>query len=203
MSLHNKWDAFPPSAYLVCLACGLQNGMCTTFSGAVIRTTHVTGILTDIGLIIGQAIFHKRTRKHLWKLKILVPLYTSFCCGGIIGWFAFGLMHNKAILPPCAIIGCLGLGHISYCKIFLNLKLRKIKDKNEKVYGSTKLSTLMTETVVVEPTTIPFHKQSSDTDQVDSEDEQNELQNTTQTQDSLIPLVRTIQDTTIKQQETK
>jgi uncharacterized membrane protein YoaK (UPF0700 family) len=65
LSLNTKWKPFIPGAYLVCLGCGLQNGMCTTFSGAVIRTTHVSGILTDIGLIIGQAIFHQRTRKHL------------------------------------------------------------------------------------------------------------------------------------------
>jgi hypothetical protein len=201
VSLNSEWEALTPSAYLICLGCGLQNGMCTTFSGAVIRTTHVTGILTDIGLIIGQAIFHERTRKHLWKLKILIPLYISFCCGGIIGWFAFELMQNKAIIPPCAIIGCLGLGHISYCKIFLNLKLRKINDKNEKVYGSTRLSTLITEPVA--QLTIPFEKQSSDTDQIDSEDEENELGNINQTQNAFTPLVITIQDTTIKQQETQ
>ncbi len=201
MNLHNEWESLTPGAYLICLGCGLQNGMCTTFSGAVIRTTHVTGILTDIGLIIGQAIFHKRTRKHLWKLKILVPLYTSFCCGSIIGWFAFKLMQNKAIILPCVIIGCLGLGHISYCKIFLNLNLRKIKDKNEKVYDSTRLSTLITEPVV--HPTIPFEKQSSDTDQIDSEDEENELENTNETQNSLTPLVVTIQDTTIKHPETR
>ena len=201
MSLNSEWEALTPSAYLICLGCGLQNGMCTTFSGAVIRTTHVTGILTDIGLIIGQAIFHERTRKHLWKLKILVPLYTSFCCGGIIGWFGFELMQNKAFIPPCTILGCLGLAHISYCKIFLNLKLRKIKDKNEKIYDSTRLSTLITEPVI-QPT-IPFEKQSSDTDEIDSEDEENQLGNTNQTQNLFTPLVINIQNTTIKQQETQ
>jgi hypothetical protein len=59
--------------------------MCTTFSGVVIRTTHVTSILTGIGLNIGQAIFHKPTCKHLWKLKSLVLLYTSLCYCNVIG----------------------------------------------------------------------------------------------------------------------
>ena len=31
--------------YLASAACGLQNALATTYSGAVIRTTHVTGIL--------------------------------------------------------------------------------------------------------------------------------------------------------------
>ena len=33
--------------YLASAACGLQNALATTYSGAVIRTTHVTGIFTD------------------------------------------------------------------------------------------------------------------------------------------------------------
>ncbi|CAF1110058.1 unnamed protein product, partial [Adineta ricciae] len=47
ISLNSHWEALSPSAYLVCLGFGLQNGMCTTYSGAVIRTTHVTGTMTD------------------------------------------------------------------------------------------------------------------------------------------------------------
>ncbi|UJR20515.1 hypothetical protein I4U23_023643 [Adineta vaga] len=92
-------------AYMMSLACGLQNGMCTTFSGAVIRTTHVTGILTDIGLILGQATFYSRTRKHLWKLEVLIPLYLSFCLGGIIGYLMYQILLLKAILLPTIIIG--------------------------------------------------------------------------------------------------
>ena len=39
--------------YCASAACGLQNAMITTFSGAVVRTTHMTGIVTDLGLMIG------------------------------------------------------------------------------------------------------------------------------------------------------
>ncbi len=119
-------------AYLVSLACGLQNGMCTTFSGAVIRTTHVTGIITDIGLILGQALFYPRTRKHLWKLKVLLPLYGGFCLGGITGYFAFLLLDIKAILIPCAILGISGISHICYCKIFLGYRTKQVNLKHWK-----------------------------------------------------------------------
>jgi xanthosine utilization system XapX-like protein len=118
--------------YLVSLACGLQNGMCTTFSGAVIRTTHVTGILTDIGLILGQTVFHPRTRKHLWKLKVLVPLYVAFFLGGVIGWFAYKLLHVKAILLPCAVVGILGITHLCYCKIILMYEKKQVNRKHWK-----------------------------------------------------------------------
>lgn len=123
-------------AYCIALACGLQNGLCTTFSGAVIRTTHVTGILTDIGLVIGQAIFHPRTRKHLWKLKILISLYISFCIGGFIGWFAYFLLRELSILVPCTIVGTLGLAHLIYWKI---IPLLKSKQFNQKILENNDL----------------------------------------------------------------
>lgn len=42
------------SECLAAMACGMQNAMTTTFSGAVIRTTHMTGILTDLGIQLGR-----------------------------------------------------------------------------------------------------------------------------------------------------
>ena len=39
--------------YLASAACGLQNAMVTTYSGAIIRTTHVSGLFTDLGLMLG------------------------------------------------------------------------------------------------------------------------------------------------------
>lgn len=157
--------------------------MCTTFSGAVIRTTHVTGTVTDIGLIIGQAIFHKRTRKHLWKLKILIPLYISFCIGGIIGWFAYELLHNKAMLVPCTLVGSLGIGHICYCKIVLNYKIEKT---NQDIYGSKRISALITENNIDSPPLmiVTSDPQSSDSDHIDSDDDDEE-----QNQISVTPLV--------------
>lgn len=201
MTVYQRWEVLTPGAYLVCLACGLQNGMCTTFSGAVIRTTHVTGILTDIGLVIGQAIFHQRTRKHLWKLKILIPLYASFCCGGISGWVAFKYMRHKAILLPCVIIVCLGVGHISYCKIFIKLKLWKLNNENNETYASKRSSIRVIEPVI--ESKFLSDKLSSDTNHVDSEDEINELENSTHTQDLLILLNTTIDGTITVEQHSR
>jgi uncharacterized membrane protein YoaK (UPF0700 family) len=41
------------SDYLAAFACGIQNALCTSYSGAVIRTTHLTGTVTDIGMGTG------------------------------------------------------------------------------------------------------------------------------------------------------
>ena len=40
--------------YVASAACGVQNGLATHWGGAVIRTTHVTGLFTDVGLLLGR-----------------------------------------------------------------------------------------------------------------------------------------------------
>ena len=35
---------------------GTQNGMVTTVSTSIVRTTHLTGIATDAGLVLGRAL---------------------------------------------------------------------------------------------------------------------------------------------------
>ena len=42
------------SVHCAAMAMGMQNAMATTYSGAVVRTTHMTGIATDIGLVLGR-----------------------------------------------------------------------------------------------------------------------------------------------------
>merc|ERR1712023_158306 len=46
----------PIGALCAAMACGIQNGMVTTYSGAIIRTTHVTGTWTDAGLSVGRVL---------------------------------------------------------------------------------------------------------------------------------------------------
>ncbi len=47
-------SSYVGAQYAAACACGLQNGMATRFSGAVVRTTHMSGIVTDIGLLLGN-----------------------------------------------------------------------------------------------------------------------------------------------------
>ena len=38
--------------YFCCMAMGLQNGLATYYTSAVIRLTHMTGIVSDIGMVM-------------------------------------------------------------------------------------------------------------------------------------------------------
>lgn len=84
--------------------CGLQNALATSYSGAVVRTTHMTGICTDIGNILGQAC-RVDTKAELWRLKVHVPLLFSYLIGGMLGQLSYLYLHENSLLLPCFFTG--------------------------------------------------------------------------------------------------
>ncbi|MDR0934280.1 MAG: DUF1275 domain-containing protein, partial [Burkholderiaceae bacterium] len=86
---------------LLCFLMGLQNAIITRISNAVIRTTHVTGIVTDIGIELGKMFFWNRAvdkedetyvRANRAKLLLLTNLLVMFFLGGCAGAFGFQLI---------------------------------------------------------------------------------------------------------------
>ncbi|TWU15505.1 YoaK family protein [Allorhodopirellula heiligendammensis] len=96
---------------LAATACGLQNGMVSTYSGAVVRTTHVTGLLTDLGTMLGTWF-----RGHSFNVRqavLYLLLITGFVVGGSIGALLFDRFHVLAMLFPAS--GALILAFIYGC----------------------------------------------------------------------------------------
>ena len=90
----------PMTVMLLCFIMGLQNAIITKLSEARIRTTHVTGMVTDIGIELGKLFYWNASRENSekpfvradrQKLKLLAVLVTLFFTGGIIG--AVGFKH--------------------------------------------------------------------------------------------------------------
>lgn len=73
-------------AALAALGCGLQNAMASSYRGLVLRTTHVTGIVTDIGLLVGHAL--RRQQVERWRVAFLSLLLGGFALGGLAGAWA-------------------------------------------------------------------------------------------------------------------
>jgi len=98
--------------YLASAACGLQNALASTFSGAIIRTTHVTGIFTDLGIMLGAKlrgeVFDKR------KALLLVLIITGFIMGGTSGAFFFSLYKFHALFIPASLCLLLALSYSLY-----------------------------------------------------------------------------------------
>jgi uncharacterized membrane protein YoaK (UPF0700 family) len=96
------WRLF--SLACLCFIMGMQNATITRLSGARIRTTHATGMITDIGIELGRAVFSRlRPSAGLIvdpvKLRILLQLVLAFLVGGIVGAVGYGLLGFFFSLP--------------------------------------------------------------------------------------------------------
>lgn len=84
---------------------GLQNALITKVSGARIRTTHVTGMVTDIGIELGKATYRNRragtppVEHDPAKLALLTILVLLFFVGGVIGALGYIWIGYPAVIP--------------------------------------------------------------------------------------------------------
>ncbi|WP_051219314.1 YoaK family protein [Oceanobacter kriegii] len=90
------WGHFSAS-----MACGLQNALATTFSGAIIRTTHVTGIVTDLGIMLGHWFRSGQLDKR--KTRLFVLILAGFISGGILATRLFDHWQFNALLVPASL----------------------------------------------------------------------------------------------------
>lgn len=60
-------------------ACGMQNALVTTYSGAVVRTTHLTGLFTDFGIMLGEVLEGKEIDKR--RLLLFILIISGFILG--------------------------------------------------------------------------------------------------------------------------
>jgi uncharacterized membrane protein YoaK (UPF0700 family) len=84
--------------YLASCACGLQNAMVTTYSGSVVRTTHLSGMFTDLGIFIGHAA--RGLAVDMRRLRLCLLIISAFLAGGIAGTLAFNRMGHAALFIP-------------------------------------------------------------------------------------------------------
>ena len=90
---------------------GLQNAIVTRISNARVRTTHVTGMVTDIGIELGNLIddlYHRngqdRIRGTLDKLKTHLPTVGSFLMGGVLGVLGYSAWGAMLFVTLAAIL---------------------------------------------------------------------------------------------------
>lgn len=98
--------------YLASVAVGLQNGMVSAYSGMVIRTTHVTGIFTDLGIYLGH--LSRGLPVDTLRLRVCVLVVACFMLGSVIGAVLFGRMQDRSLLIPAALTGLCGLAYVLY-----------------------------------------------------------------------------------------
>jgi uncharacterized membrane protein YoaK (UPF0700 family) len=97
---------------LAAAACGLQNALATTYSGAVVRTTHVSGMFTDLGIGLGHALRGLPLPKR--RLALCTLVICAFFAGSVIGALLFVRIGYRALLLPAALTGLTGFGYAAY-----------------------------------------------------------------------------------------
>lgn len=98
--------------YLASCACGLQNAMVSTYSGAVIRTTHLSGMFTDLGIFLGH--YLRGLEVDTRRLKLCFFVITGFLCGGIFGAWAFRQFSYAALFIPSGLTAFAAGAYVIY-----------------------------------------------------------------------------------------
>ena len=108
----------PFTVVLLCFIMGLQNAIVTKLSSAVIRTTHMTGIVTDLGIELGKLIYWNRSRHvepalHVRadreRMAVLAGLLACFLAGGVSGAFGFKQLGYGFTVPLALLLALLAV----------------------------------------------------------------------------------------------
>jgi uncharacterized membrane protein YoaK (UPF0700 family) len=95
----------PVTVVLLCFIMGLQNAVITKISQARIRTTHVTGLVTDLGIELGKLLYVNRhpdmqpVRADRERLRVHAQLVLSFLSGGVAGALGFKHLGYVSTVP--------------------------------------------------------------------------------------------------------
>ena len=97
---------------LAALACGIQNGMASSYYGMIIRTTHVTGIVTDLGVLAGHRLRGHRVSS--WQPILLLGLLFGFTGGAVAGQLALVWRGPEAMWAASGACLVTGLGYYGW-----------------------------------------------------------------------------------------
>ena len=99
-------------ALLAAVACGLQNAMVTTYSGAAVRTTHLSGMFTDLGIGLGHLL--RGMPLPVRRLTLSGLIISGFLGGGVLGAWLYRHFGYDALLAPALLTGGTGVGYVLY-----------------------------------------------------------------------------------------
>ncbi len=94
-TLEGKWIAFT-----LLFTMGIQNSLVTKISQSTVRTTHLTGLFTDLGIELSQLFFYKKTEeKKKLKTSIYLRLFIIgfFFVGCVLGGYLYSFIKIKTL----------------------------------------------------------------------------------------------------------
>lgn len=107
--------AVPLTVLVLAYTMGLQNALITKISSAQVRTTHMTGVITDLGIELGKMLYWNgpaqgaQVRANRLKLRLYATLLTAFFAGGLFGAAGFKHVGFVWVLPLALLLLCASL----------------------------------------------------------------------------------------------
>lgn len=94
------WLAVPFAAF----GCGMQNALASSYRGLNLRTTHMTGIVTDLGVLLGLRALGQQIGG--WRLLLLTLIFVGYLLGTFLGvWVGRNLPSLALYLPAGLCVG--------------------------------------------------------------------------------------------------
>lgn len=109
-------------------AMGLQNSLVTRISNATVRTTHLTGLFTDLGIELSQLLFYKEVsarQKLFTAIKLRLTIISFFFIGGIVGGIFYSQIGLHVLFIGVAVL----ISGLAYDSFRLKLLLFRRKHK--------------------------------------------------------------------------
>ncbi|MCR5942636.1 DUF1275 domain-containing protein [Ochrobactrum sp. XJ1] len=113
---------------------GLQNATVTRISDARVRTTHVSGMATDIGIELGIAFDILRGREpdihaaeNRARLKLHAWTIAAFLLGGVVGVLVYRAIGGYLFLLCAAVLLLIAIGGIRKRKTFTTTATRRFR----------------------------------------------------------------------------
>lgn len=118
-------------AFFLLFAMGIQNSLVTNISRSIVRTTHLTGLFTDLGIELSQLFFYKQ-EDEVKKLKTSIFLRLAIITFFFIGCFFGGIIYQFIEIKTLLIAAiCLLFAQLyDYLRLkFHRMKRKKIRFK--------------------------------------------------------------------------
>lgn len=117
-------------AYTLLFSMGLQNALVTKISQSVVRTTHLTGLFTDLGIELSQLVFYRKTveKKRLTRsiyLRLSIIFFFFFGC--VSGGLSYKILNLKILFLAALVLLVAFL--LDNAVVYYYLTIRKIKSK--------------------------------------------------------------------------
>jgi uncharacterized membrane protein YoaK (UPF0700 family) len=87
-------------------AMGMQNALVSVISGSVVRTTHLTGMFTDLAIDLSRLTLPNNETRQTLRPKIILKLViiSFFFLGGILGGYLYQSLRFHIFIIPAGIL---------------------------------------------------------------------------------------------------